>query len=146
MRNNQVNAATAGGIFVKPTVTGSALVTIDNVRLLNNQFGMRIEGGTRATVVDSVATGNITNGFIAVGTAVGAAVLNVESSSSSHNGTNGVRADQAGAIIRISDTQIKDNLGNGLSINGGGAIVSFGNNSVDGNGVNGSPTSTLPQI
>ncbi len=63
----------------------------------------------------------------------------------SNNGTNGVRADQAGSTIRLSNTLITNNAGNGLSVNGG-AIVSFGNNSVDGNGVNGSPTSTLPQI
>ena len=86
MRNNQINAVTAGGIFVKPTATGSALVTLDNVQLLNNQFGLRIEGGTRATVVDSVATGKVTNGFIAVGTAVGTAELNVESSTAATTG------------------------------------------------------------
>ena len=145
VRNNQINAATAGGVFVKPTATGSALVTLDNVQLLNNQFGMRIEGGTRATVVDSVATGNVTNGFLAVGTAVGTAELSLESSTSSHNGTNGVRADQAGSIVRISNMIINNNVQNGLSVNGG-AIISFDNNSVDGNGVNGSPTSTVPLI
>jgi hypothetical protein len=145
IRNNQVSAVNSGGIFVKPTITGSAKVSLDEVRLENNQFGMRVEGGTMAVVHRSIATGNVTNGFIAVGTAVGAAVLNLEASVSSNNGTNGVRADQAGATIRISNTTITDNAGNGLSINAG-AIVSSGNNTVLGNGVNGSPTSTVPQI
>lgn len=145
VRNNQASAATSGGIFVKPGVAGSALVSLDNVRLSNNQFGMRVEGGTQASVVRSIASGNVTNGFLAVGTAVGAAELSLESTASSNNGTNGVRADQAGATVRISNTAIIDNAGTGLSVNGG-AIVSAGNNTVEGNGVNGSPTSTLPQV
>lgn len=119
---------------------------LDNVRLENNQFGLRIEGGTQATGTRTFASGNNTNGFIAVGTAVGTAVLNLESGASSNNGANGVRADQNGATIRISTMVITDNLGNGLSVNGGGAIVSSGNNTVLGNGVDGSPTSTIPQI
>lgn len=145
VRNNQVSATTAGGIFVKPGNLGSALVSLDNVRLLNNQFGLRIEGGTQATVSRSVASGNVTNGFIAVGTAVGAADLTLTSTVSSNNGTNGVRADQAGSTIRLTNTTIVDNAGSGLSANGG-AIVSSGNNTVEGNGVNGSPTSTVPQV
>jgi len=40
---------------------------------------------------------------------------------------------------------INNNVQDGLSVNGG-TIISFDNNSVDGNGVNGSPTSTVPQI
>ena len=141
IRNSQ--GVNGGGVFVKPTSTGSARVTLDNVRLENNQFGMRVEGGTQATVARSSATGNATNGFIAVGTAVGAAQISLESTVASNNGSNGVRADQAGSTIRLSNTLITNNVGNGLSVNGG-AIVSFGNNSVDGNGVNGSPTSTVP--
>jgi hypothetical protein len=145
IRNNQISATNSGGIFVKPTNTGSAKVSLDAVRMENNQFGMRVEGGTTAVVHRSAATGNATNGFIAVGTAVGAAVINLESSVSSNNGTNGVRADQAGSVVRISNTAVTDNAATGLSVNGG-AIVSSGNNTVLGNGANGSPTSTVPQI
>jgi hypothetical protein len=145
IRNVQVSAATSGGILIKPTLSGSATVSIDRVRLENNQFGLRVEGGSDVTVSNSVASGNVTNGFIAVGTAVGSAVLNLDSTVSSNNGTNGVRADQVGSVVRISATTISGNAVSGLSENGG-AIVSFGNNAIDGNGVNGSPTSTVPQI
>ena len=131
----------AGGVFVKPTNTGSAIAALDNVRLLDNQFGMRIEGGTTATVYRSTASGNVTNGFLAVGTAVGNAVLNLESSVASSNGTNGVKSDVANATVRISNMQVTGNVQNGLS-SGGGAIVSFGNNQVD----DGTPTQTIPQI
>jgi hypothetical protein len=143
VRNNQISAVNSGGIFVKPSGAGSARVTLDNVQMLNNQFGLRIEGGTVATVSNSVAGGNSTHGFIAVGTAVGAAILHLESSVSSNNAGEGVRANQAGSTVTISGTAVTGNLGTGLLPNGG-AIVSFGNNSVAENGVNGSPTSTVP--
>lgn len=146
IRNTQVSSPTSGGLLVKPGPGGSATVSLDDVRLHNNNFGMRIEGGTEATVSRSISSGNITNGFIAFGSAVGPAVLNLESSVSSDNGANGVRSDQAGATIRISNVTITDNAQNGLMVNGGGAIVSFGNNSVAGNAIDGSPTSTVPRI
>lgn len=139
------NAANGGGIFVKPGAAGSARVSLDNVRLEDNKFGLRVEGGTLATAIRTSASGNSTNGFIAVATAVGEAVLNLESGKSANNGTNGLHSDQNGATIRISNMIITDNVQNGLSVNAG-AIVSSGNNSVFGNGVDGSPTSTIPQI
>jgi hypothetical protein len=144
VRNNQINAVTSGGILVKPLTGGSALVSLDGVRLENNHVGMRVEGGAQAAVNRSIATGNTTHGFIAMGTAVGAAVMNLESSVSSNNGINGVRSFQAGATIRISNMIISGNQ-NGLSSNAA-ALISFGNNSVSGNTVDGSPTSTIPQI
>lgn len=146
IRNTQPVASTVGGLLVKPTATGSARATITRTQFLNNHFGMRVEGGSKVSVTDSVASGNNTNGFVAVGTAVGSAELSIESSTASNNTLGGVRADQVGATVFISNMSISGNGGNGLSINGAGAIVSFGNNSVAGNGVNGSPTSTVPQI
>lgn len=145
VRNNQVNAANGGGIFIRPAAPGSAEVELDNVRMENNEFGLRIEGGTRATVKNSSAVGNTSLGFNAVATAVGGAELNLESSVASHNGASGVRSSAAGAIVRISNMTITNNVGNGLTA-AGGAIVSFGNNRVSGNGVDGSPTSTVPTI
>jgi hypothetical protein len=144
IRNNQATVS-GGGILVKPAAGGSANVSIENVRIDNNHIGLRIEGGTVATVVRSSANGSVTNGFIAAATAVGSATLNLYSSEASNNGGNGVRVDQAGAVIRISDMTITNNVGRGLFINGG-AIVSFGNNSILGNGTDGSPTSTVPQV
>jgi hypothetical protein len=145
VRNSQVSAVNSGGILVKPTATGSARGALDNVRLDNNLFGLRVEGGVDLVVRNSVADGNQLNGFLAVSTAVGDAVLTLESTVASNNSLNGVRADFAGATIRISNVTVVGNVQNGLLVNGGGAIVSFGNNRIDGNGVNGSPTSTLPQ-
>jgi len=144
VRNNRGIASTSGAILIKPTSTGSAEVTFDNVRLLNNAHGFRIEGGSQAVVRNSVASGNTTNGFRALATAVGAVELTLESTESSNNLASGVRTDNGAATIRISNTTVTGN-NEGL-ITSGGAIVSFGNNAVDGNAVNGSPTSTLPLI
>jgi hypothetical protein len=105
---------------------------------------MRIDGGTQATVTNSVASGNTVHGFLAMGTAAGPAQLTLESSVASNNASNGVRSFQAGAVIRLSNTLITGNL-TGLSVSSG-EIISAGNNSVFGNGTDGSPTSTVPQI
>jgi hypothetical protein len=146
VRNNQVNATTSGGIFIKPTVTGTAVASLDNVRLDNNLFGLRVEGGSQVTGRRVFASGNSTVGFIALGTAVGSVLLTLESGAATNNGTNGVRSDQAGATVRISNMVITDNVVSGLRLNGGAAIISSGNNTVLGNGVDGSPTSTVPPI
>lgn len=149
VRNTEIRnsvGATGGGIFVKPVTGGFARVAVDDVPLSNNSFGMRIEGGTQAVVNRTVATGNNTQGFLAVGTAPGAAELNLNDCVSSNNAAAGVRTDNAGATVRISGCMITGNVQNGLLANGASAIISFGNNSVEGNGVDGSPTSTVPTI
>lgn len=141
VRNNQINAVTSGGVFIKPAMGGSTLASFDTVRLDNNRFGMRVEGGSKVTVRDSFAGGNISNGFVALGTAVGTAELNIESSAASNNGTNGVRS-ASGAIVRISNTVVTGNVQIGLFPDGG-SIVSLGNNTVVGNGLDGNPSSTI---
>lgn len=146
VRNNRGTQADSGAILVKPTATGFAQVSIDNVRIENNQAGLRVDGGVTATVTNSIANRNVTNGFFAMATAVGSAVINIADSASSHNGANGVRALNAGATIRISNVTITDNLTAGLSAASSGQIVSLGNNFVEGNGVNGSPTTTVPPV
>jgi hypothetical protein len=148
VRNSEIRnsvGANGGGIFVKPVSGGFARVAIDDVRLNNNTFGLRIEGGTQAVVSRSSATGNSTNGFLAVATAIGSAELNLDSCVASNNAAAGVRTDNFGATIRISQCTVTGNVQNGLLPNAG-AIVSFGNNVVEGNGVNGSPTTTLPPV
>ncbi|HEX6200122.1 MAG TPA: right-handed parallel beta-helix repeat-containing protein, partial [Thermoanaerobaculia bacterium] len=146
VRNNQVNAVTGGGIFVAPPTGGSARISLDNVRMENNVFGLRVDGATQGTVRDSVASGNSTHGFFAQSTAGGVPFLSLESSVASNNGASGVRAFQSSTTIRISNMIITDNQ-TGVSNNGAGsAIVSFGNNSVLGNVVDGAPTSTVPQV
>jgi hypothetical protein len=143
VRNNQ--QVSGGGILVKPLLGGSAFVTLDHVQLLNNREGIRIEGGTVATASNSVSSGNTFHGFIATGTAVGAATLHLHSCVASENAGDGLRVNQNGSTISFAGTSVTGNDGTGLSLNGG-VLVSFGNNFVNGNGVNGSPTTTVPPI
>ena len=141
IRNNP--GATGGGIQLARTGAGSVVATIDRVRLERNRFGVRVEDAARATVRDSSASNNSTNGFVAF-SAGGASTLTLEHALAADNTNNGISALGAAATVRLSNTTV---IGNGTGLNaGGGAIVSFGNNQVTGNGVDGAPTSTiLPQ-
>ncbi len=146
VRNN--NGASGGGILVKPGLAGSAAAFLDNVRMHNNRFGLRVEDRSKVTVRNSTAAGNSGNGFLAISTVAGAVELNLESSVAANNGTAGVRAENAQATVRISNVMSVDNS-NGLQSVGGSQIISFGNNRSQGNTVNnGAPTTTLvpPQI
>ncbi len=140
------NGASGGGILVKPTVTGSASVLVDNVRLDNNRFGLRAEDRSKVTVRDSAASGNQTNGFLSIAVGGGNVDLNLENTTAANNGGAGVRSDGgATSIVRVSNVMSVNN-GNGLQAVGGGQIISFGNNRVSGNSNNGAPTSTPGQI
>lgn len=123
-----------GGILLSRTGTGSVQATLDRVRTVGNRFGVRAEDGTRATVVNSTASGNNTNGYIASG----AAFVTLDNSVANDNTNNGINS-AAGGTIRISNMVV---TGNGTGLSGAGAIISFGNNQVIGNGIDGAPTGT----
>jgi hypothetical protein len=140
IRNNV--GPNGGGIAVAPVAPGTLAAVIERVQMVRNRFGLRVEDGGRATVRGSAASGNNTNGYLAVSVA-GAALLTLEDSVSADNINNGVNAQGAQAVVRLSNVTV---VGNGTGLNaGGGAIVSFGNNRVTGNVLDGSPTSTIVQ-
>lgn len=144
IRNNVVSTTNSGGILVKPTSTGAARVSLVDVQLDNNQFGLRVEANSEVAVVRGSANGNVTNGYMAVGTA-GPAVINLDAAVASNNDI-GVRAIDAGAVVRISQMLITGNATRGMSVLSGGTVISFGNNSVNGNGLDGTPTATVSPI
>jgi hypothetical protein len=129
------------GIYVHPSVPASA--SIDGVRLEGNNDGLRVEDGANVTVRNSIAAGNLNNGF-AVVVGAGSADLNIESSVATGNGKAGVVATGALATARISNTMITANV-DGLKVQANGHIVSFGNNRIAGNGTTVAPSSTVPQ-
>lgn len=63
-----------------------------------------------------------------------AAQLDLEGTTSSHNGASGVVSSGANASIRISNCTIDHNVAVGLLPYLGGQILSYGNNKVSGNG------------
>jgi hypothetical protein len=139
VRNNGTGS-NGGGILIKPTGTGSAKVTLDNVSMLNNVFGVRPDGsgGTGAvttTVRNSTVSGSSFNGItvFSAGTVVN---VNVEKSSSVNNFTGGVKGEGSGVTIRLNANTITGN-GTGLEVVGLAQILSYGNNAIEGNGAPG---------
>jgi hypothetical protein len=119
-RNGQ---GTGGGIFIHPT--GSAIVkaSLDNIRMENNIFGLRLQGAATTSVTNSVAAGNAGGGFVA---ATSPSVLNIEDSVAANNGTGIICL--AGTTVRIGNTSIS---GNGTAITTGGTCSSYLNNNID---------------
>ena len=140
--------AGAGGMFVSPGVSGTAFVTLDNVRLQQNHFGIRVERGSNVVANNCLISGSTNNGVLVVATSVvGQMTLNncTISSNGSDPTSAGIKSEGAAATVRIANNVVTDNSV-GLLVATSGNIVSFGNNEVGGNGTNGAPTSTVPTL
>lgn len=137
--------AGAGAMFVSPTGAGTAFVTLDNVRLQQNHFGIRVERGSNVVANNCVISGNTNNGVLVVATSV-VAQMALNDCTISGNGfdatTAGIKSEGAAATVRIANNIVSDNTV-GLLIASSGKIISFGNNEVGGNGTDGTPTSTV---
>jgi hypothetical protein len=141
----------ASGISVSAHGSASVKAVFDRVRAENGQgdgfsfSGAATTGSITATVNDSVAAGNGARGIFAnVGD--GTTDVMIDRSAVLNNET-GVRVfTPAGAdgtvTARIGNTTVSGN-GTGLDTESGGAIVSYETNQVNGNGVNGTPSSTI---
>ena len=147
IRNN-VGAASPGGnsgaILLRPTGTGTASALIENSHLDQNTFGLRIEANARATMNDSTANNNSTFGVHAFSSTTAASII-LERVVASNNTTGVCAEGSLNASVRFSNTLVTSNS-TGLLSTASGQLISFVNNSVAGNGTNGAPTSTTPQI
>lgn len=135
---------TSGGIVVSPSGTASVNVTLDDVRLVqNNGFGLQVNGSTGATTVtlhDSVVSQNGGDGIDATGT-TGAVDLLLDHVVISSHTTDGINAQGAAAQVQLSDSTITGNA-QGILAGQSATVLSFGNNRIFGNTVNGKPTGT----
>lgn len=120
VRNNG-SGTTGLGIFVAPSSTAKA--SLDHVRLESNVAGLKVQGNSVTTVNESVAAHNSYGGFGASGSP---AVLTVENSVSTGNGTGIICA--AGTTVRLGNNSI---VGNGSPASYAGSLYSFRNNDVD---------------
>ena len=137
IRNNA-----GGAIYVVPGASGFAKVALNHVVMEGNGRGVRVEDGTTTHIENCTIAGNDFNGITAVGVSR-ATDINVQNSTASHNGGEGISSQGALATVRISNTMATRNGGLGLQSLNGGGIVSFKNNSVGGNlGGDGAPTSS----
>jgi len=121
VRNNGQGAG--GGIFFNPGAGVTVQASLDRVRMENNIFGLKVQGASNVSVNDSIAAGNSAAGF---SVAVSGAVMTVERSVSTHNGTGVVCV--AGATGRLGNTSITDNT---TTVGGGGTCSTFKNNDID---------------
>jgi hypothetical protein len=138
IRNNQ--GASSGGIRVKPGANVTAIGSIKNVQLQNNQFGLRVEDNSRIASVDTVASGNAGSGFIAVSNAA-AVSLNLDRCTAVGNAF-GIKADNPAANVRFGNCMIAGN-GTGISTSLGGHTTTFtGSNS---NADPGTATDSIPR-
>jgi hypothetical protein len=132
-----------GGIRVQPSGSGSATVSLDNVRIVNNGgFGLQVQGPTKLALRDSLIGMNAGNGIVAIGGTATASLM-LDRLTISGNGGTGIAAQSAGALINLSDSTITGNV-LGIQATGGGSVVSFGNNRNFGNNVDGAPSRTSP--
>ncbi|HEY0511551.1 MAG TPA: hypothetical protein VGH73_06585 [Thermoanaerobaculia bacterium] len=121
VRNN--GQGTGGGIFINPGANATIKASLDNVRIENNVFGLKVQGSSTVTVNDSVAAGNANAGFSA---ATSPAVVNIERSVSTFNGTGIVC--NLGTTLRLGNTHITNNT---TTFAGNGTCSSFKNNDID---------------
>ncbi|HTG32616.1 MAG TPA: right-handed parallel beta-helix repeat-containing protein [Thermoanaerobaculia bacterium] len=122
VRNNGNFAASTGqGIFVNP---GSMVkATLSHVRIENNVAGLKVQGASNTTVVDSVAANNAFAGYSG---ATSPAILTIERSVATHNGTAIVC--NSGTSVRLGNMSIVDNV---VTLAGTGTCSSFKNNDID---------------
>jgi hypothetical protein len=150
VNNTSIRNNVGGGILVKPGTGGSAKVSLENLQLEDNLYGIRAEDNSKVTAHNTTAAGNSKNGFLAVSNAA-PVEMNLERCVSKNNGTNGVASVIAvlggSSTIRLSYVTVTDNL-TGLSAQSGGQIISVfqngaGTNFISGNGTDGAPTSSV---
>jgi hypothetical protein len=129
------------GIVFGPEGSGSGTAVFNRVEANNNLAGIIVDGanssGTvNATVSDSVAAGNVNQGFVS-STQSGATAptsLMVFHSVSANNGY-GVFVFNPGATLRLANSAVTGN-GHGWVAQTSGVVASYGDNYIDGNGSN----------
>jgi len=131
---NNGSGSGGSGLLIAPTGTGSADVVLDRVHVEDNVGGLKVDGtlgtgnGARVVLRDSVISGNIGDGILAISAPGKApALVYVDQSSSVGNTGNGIRADGARAVVLVNDSTITRN-GTGVSTANGGQLISYGNN------------------
>lgn len=135
VKNTYIRNNSTLGVFLSNAGAGTVVVTIEKSTIENNAFGIIGRNNTRATIHDSVISGNTNNGILAeVQSGAVTAEINVDSCIVTGNGTglsSGTNAVANQGILRVSNTFISHN-GTGVTA-GNGMALSFGDNKLQGN-------------
>jgi hypothetical protein len=142
IRNN-ANAVNGGGVFIKPQAAGSAIASLDGLRLVGNTFGINVQTSGTVTCSDCSVSGHSGNGVV-INNPASAINLFLERMVITNNG-NGISSNGNVSTVRLSDSTITQN-NVGLVINNSAQIISFGNNRIAGNTTNGAPSSTIAPL
>jgi hypothetical protein len=140
-------STTGGGIFIQPTLGGSALASMVHVNAVNNALGFRADGSfttgpISVSISDSVAAENIFAGMTAFTLPGGAPVtMHIDRTVSANNGI-GVKADGAMATLRIGSSFVTGNVV-GIGMYNGSTMTSLGNNMIEDNATSGG---TMPIV
>lgn len=138
------NAATGGGILVKPTGTGVGRVVLENVRVQQNSgTGILVDstgntGGIAVTIDGTQVSGTGGNAVRGIG---GGAPINIMVTNSivANNANSGILA-EGGTTFRVGNTTITGNGfagGSGVAMVGGGQALTYGDNRNDSNAADG---------
>jgi hypothetical protein len=124
------NTSSPTGIFIRNSPgPGVAAATLEEVTLSGLTNGLEVGINGRATVRNSVISGNKRHGILASHLS---ARIDVEGSQIAFNELTGVNAAVSGATIRLANNEIYNNT-NGIAIGVNGIVSSAGNNRVAGN-------------
>jgi hypothetical protein len=119
-----------GGTGISITTTsGQAQAMLENVQLTGLANGLEALNNGRATITNSMISGNSSNGILA---STPTSRINVDGCQISFNDIAGVNATASGAVIRLANNVIYNNNG-GITFVAGTFIETAGNNRVMGN-------------
>ncbi len=123
------------GNYIGISLDSVTNATIERVRVENNAWGLVSGLGARATVRDSVASGNTNVGFLVSGLGANAPEMSLEGCVATNNGTGIAAEGFSGAtgLARISRCTVTNNTV-GVDQRANGTVESRGNNLVRGNG------------
>jgi len=139
----------ATGLLIKPTGGIAANAELRRLRIDNNTGeGLRIDGSggsgaIKATLADSTASANASNGIDAV-SGPGNASVDVMRVVAASNGSAGIQSNQSGgstASVTVGSSVLYANV-IGIQAAGGASLLTYGNNQVTSNAANGSFTGT----
>jgi hypothetical protein len=147
MNTTILNDAT--GFLIRPTGGIAANVTLRLLRIDNNSGeGLRVDGtggsgAINATLADSTANLNVSNGIDTV-SGPGNASVDIMRVVATSNGSAGIQSNQtSGGIASVTvGTSVLYGNAIGIQATGGASLLSYGNNQVTGNASNGSFTGT----
>lgn len=134
---NNGTGATGGGILIQPNTSGTARVTLRDVRVQGNaNNGIRIDSSvtTSGSVSVSIENSDIsenTTGISSNGVGRPHVVMINGSQVTSNTGT-GISSNGLTSSVLVGDTTITGNA-TGISTSGGAAIRSYGDNRLDAN-------------